>query len=259
MPYTDDWSTEHDLTLVFAALAHGADLVVDEAEITTLVETLDRWLPDATPDERIEVIVGALGVFAEASDRRGILLDALRRLYDALTHEQLEQALLDAVAIAEADGRLLGAERHYLRAVADAWHLRAIAERRLAATTASQEEWTRLHDIAIVLVTAMHGASSDPGAAEAAELRIALAEWQPGVTDGEVDDVLRRVLRRTAEAPTAFEPSIERLAASMTLLERLGLLSDLVRVAGADGTVSADESSILATMRQGLGLSSDLA
>lgn len=259
MPYTDDWSTEHDLTLVFAALAHGADLVVDEAETATLVETLDRWLPDASPDERIEVIVGALGVFAEAGDRRGILLDALRRLYDALTHEQLEQALLDAVAIAEADGRLLGAERHYLRAVADAWHLRAIADRRLAASTASQDEWTRLHDIAIVLVAAMHAAPAPSRAAEADELRSALAEWKPGVADDEIDDVLRRVLQRTAEAPTAFEPSLERLAASMTLLERLGLLSDLVRVAGADGAVSQDESSILATMRQGLGLSRDVA
>ena len=197
--------------------------------------------------------------FVEADDRRGILLDALRRLYDALTHEQLEQALLDAVSLAEADGHLLGGERDYLRAVADAWHLRALAERRLAATTASQEEWTKLHDVAIVLVAALHGSHAEPGTEEYDEIRAALEEWQPGIGEADVEDVLRRVIRRTAEAPTAFEPSLERLASSMTLLERLGLLSDLVRVAHADGDVSGEETAVLASMRQALGLSRESA
>lgn len=254
MPYSDDWSTPHDLALVFAALAHGADLHVDEMEIASLSATLARWLPDASDDERVEVLVGALGVLVEADDRRGLLLDALRRLYDALSAAERERALLDAVALAEADGRLLGGERDYLRALADAWHLRAVAERRLAATTASREEWTKLHDIAIVLVAATRGSTSRLGTDELSEIRNALEEWQPGVTADEVDSVLRRVLHRTAEAPTAFEPSLERLASSLTLLERLGLLSDLVRVAHADGDLTGPESDVLATMRQVLGL-----
>ncbi len=253
MSLSDDWSTGHDLALVFGALAYGADLTVEETEFSRLLDALSRWMPEATADERIEVAFGAIAVFVDAPDRSGLLLDALRRLYDALDASQREMALEDAVAIAEADGRLLGSERAFIETVAEAWHLRRSADRRLAGTTASVREWTMLHDVALVLVAVAHSSDARLGGSELAAIREALAGWKPGASADEVEGVLRVVLERYQEAPTAVEPTIERLAASLSLLERLALVSDLLGVAGADGAVSASEREAIDALKQAHG------
>ena len=258
-PVADDLSDSgvgHDLALVFGALVYGADLNVEETEFTRLLAALERWRPGVDADERVEVAFGAISLFVDAPDRTGVLLDALRRLYDVLSAEEREQALEDAVAIAEADGRLLGSERVFIETVAEAWHLRLRLDKRLASTTASVREWTSLHDVALVLVAVAHSSDAVLDGAEVDSIREAVAGWNPAARADTIEDVLRVVLERYQEAPTAIEPSIERLAASLSLLERLALVSDLLGVAGADGAVSAEERASIDALKQALGLGS---
>lgn len=250
----NDGSIGHDLALVFGALAYGADLNVEVTEFTRLLAALERWMPGTDADERVEVAFGAISLFVDAPDRTGVLLDALRRLYDVLSAEEREQALEDAVAIAEADGRLLGSERVFIETVAEAWHLRLRADKRLARTTASVREWTSLHDVALVLVAVAHSSDAVLDGAEVDSIREAVAGWNPAASADAIEDVLRVVLERYQEAPTAVEPSIERLAASLSLLERLALVSDLLGVAGSDGEVSAEERAAIDALKQALGL-----
>jgi tellurite resistance protein len=157
--HLDEWTSGHDLALVFGALAYGSDLDVNPAELERLVEVVRAHgaLPD---DEAREVVLEALAVLLDDDgDATGLVLDASRRLYEALSPQQREAALESAIVIAEADGRLLGAERAFLHALAEAWHLKRQAEQRLAESAVDTHEWTLLHDVALMMLAVAH--SSD--------------------------------------------------------------------------------------------------
>ncbi len=66
--------------------------------------------------------------------------------------------------------------------------------------------------------------------------------------------LLGTVLRRYREAPSAVEPSAERIAAGLSALQRLALVSDLYVVAEADVDISDAEREVIGMLKQAWNL-----
>jgi len=250
----DEWTSGHDLALVFSALAYGSDLDVNPAEMERIVSVVRTHggLPDE--EDAQEVVLEALAVLLDADgDANGYVLEASRRLYETLTPQQREAALEAAVAIAEADGRLLGTERAFLYVLAEAWHLKRHADQRLAESNA-QHEWTLLHDVALMMLAVAHSTDAQLSPIELSTMVECTRGWKPACTEEEARALVGEVMRRYREAPSAVEPSAERIAAALSPLQRLALVSDLYVVAEADASISEAERGVISVLKQAWGL-----
>ncbi|MBE2185235.1 MAG: TerB family tellurite resistance protein [Rhodothermales bacterium] len=253
--------TLHDLALVFVALAYGADHHFGDDELDRVVDTLAQWDDRVDVERAKEAVLEAVALFyddeGEADD---LLLEALRRLYESLTQDAREAALEDALAIAEADGRLLYSEIAFIDTLAEAWHLKRQVESRLAASTASREaDWSLLHDVALVYQVVAHSDERRLDADTVAAMVERLREWRPGMTDDEATHMLRRAADYYAGRSEAVRDAAERLLDALPLLYRLALVSDLYTIAQADGKVLPAERTAIEAFKKawGLGRSTD--
>ena len=251
-----------DLALVFVGLAYGADHDLGGPELDRVADALTRWTPGEDRDAAAAAAVEALAFFlddeAEADD---LLLDALRRLYETLTPAEREAALADAVAIAEADGRVLASEQSFIRNVAEAWHVKRQADALLDASTVPQEaDWTLLHDVALLYVALAQSSDRHLSDAEVETMLECLAEWQPDLDGDHVEAVLRQAVGRFTDRPDdAPRVSAERVHAALPTLYRLALVSDLYLIAEVDGDVSEPEHRVIESPTRLWGLGRDAA
>ena len=255
MALPDEWTRAHDLALVFIALAYGTDEDIADAEMARISNALDGWMLSAEAGEAQEVTMEVLAVFMEeGASEHDLVLDALRRLFETLSPAERARALEDAISIAEADGRLLGSERAFIHSIAEAWHLKSHAERRLAASKfASDGDWTLLHDVGMMYIVVAHASDENLVDSEIKAMVERLREWQPGLDESGARGLLRRVLQRYAEAPGALEPSAERLAAALPALERLAVVSDLYAIAEADHPIVEAERAAIMNLKEAWG------
>ena len=250
----DEWTTGHDLALVFGALAYGNDLDVNADEMERLVAAVRAHETQLDDDDAREIVLEALSLLLGGGDTTGYVLDACRRLYESLSPQQREDALETAISIAEADGRLVGSERAFIHALAEAWHLKRQAEQRLAESSATTHEWTLLHDVALMMLAVAHSSDAHLSPLELTAITACTHAWSPARSEEDVRGLLGVVLRRYREAPAAVEPSAERIGAALSPLQRLALVSDLYVVAEADDAISDNERGVIGVLKQAWGL-----
>lgn len=250
MTSPEDWSTPHNLALIYLALAYGTDHDLGDEEMDVLTEALGEWslVPDETQVQ--EVVLEAATAFLEG-DAPEEVRRSIQELSDDLTFVERRRALQDVMRIAEADGVLLEREQGLIHRLADAWSLKSMTEDLLEDTSAvvqrQGEDWGLVHELAFIFIAVAHGATNDLSEAEIEASLRRLQGWQPDLPKEEVREVFRRALQVYAERPdqALIEESLEALKDALPAIQRLAALDDLYSVARADGELTETERELL--------------
>lgn len=244
MAASEDWTTSHDLALVYLALAYGTDHELGDNEMRALTGALRDWTVVPSEAQVQEVVMEAATVFLEG-DSQAEVRRSIQELGNELSLVQRRQALQDVMRIAEADGVLLEREQGLIHHLADAWSLKDMSEDLVKDTSAvvqrRGEDWGLIHELAFIFIVVAHSANDDltPPQIDAALDR--LQEWRPDLSTEGVRDVFRRALQVYAEEPdqSLIEGSVEALKQALPQVQRLAVIDDLCAVVRAD-TAPAD-------------------
>ncbi len=255
MSSSDEWTTSHDLALIYIALAYGTDHDLREEEMTAITEALKEWtvIPESARVQ--EVVMEAATVFLEG-DARAEVRRSIHQIGDELTLGERSRALRDVMDIAEADGVLLEREQGLIHVLADAWELKQLSEELIEDTSAvvqrKGEDWGLIHELAFLYIVVAHSSNNELTSAEIDMMIDRLHEWQTELSVEEVRDVLRRSLQVYAEEPgqSLIQESIEALKGVLPLVQRLTVLDDLDAIAHADGGLSPNERELIMNLAQ---------
>lgn len=237
----DDWTTSHDLALIYLALAYGPDHQLADRELALIEDALSTWtgnLSDA--DATREIALEAIAVLLDDSAHPETLVsEALDRLAESLTHEQRQRAIEDLIRIAEADGIFLRAERAVIALIARRWEVKQHAQLLLSVTRGDQEDWTLLHDIGLVYIILAHSTDNQLSDREITTIVGRAGEWQPSWNEEMVRGVLRAALGYYSSNPGAegLQRSVLSIGHRLPLMQRLALINDLFAIAEADGAI----------------------
>ncbi len=247
----DDRTITHDLAVVYLALAYGPDHQLADRELTLITEALQAWGQDASREAVQEEVVEALAVLLqEEFDPEQLVIGALDRLADVLSHEQRQHAIEDVVRIAEADGLLLRAERTVIDAIAHRWQVKRYAQALLDATQGDRDDWTLLHDIGLIYIILAHSTDNNLSDKEIAVLVDRTRDWQPEWTEEAVRVVLRQALAYYGSNPgsEALQRSVLSIGHRLPLVQRLALVNDLFAIAEADGALLDAERAMIVSL-----------
>ncbi len=252
MNASDDWTTTHDLAVVYIALAYGTDHELSDEELRVLKNALQAWESMDEPAVQ-DLIVEAATVFtereAEAEFRR-----AVQDLRSALSPEERRDTIRHLIRIAEADGVLLEREQGLIHTLAEAWSLKALSEDLLENTSAvvqrRGEDWGLIHELAFLYILVGHAADEDLSGSTVDVMVDRLQEWQPERSLEELRDVVRRALQVYAEQPREdlIYDSVEALKEALSSTHRLTALDDLYTVARADGPLTRTERDLISSL-----------
>lgn len=255
----DTWTTAHDLSLIYIALAYGTDDNLADEELNVIVERLSRWNPPSKVLEESgqhvqEIVMEAMAVYLEDEPGREVA-DSVEALAKKLERPERCHALEDALRIAEADGLLLSSEQNLLTALSDAWDLRA-AGRRLIEDSALEVEaggqWSLLHDLGLVYLVVAHSTDEELSAPEIQAILGRLQEWHAAIGEDEAREVLREVLAFYSEEPTseALEASMRTVKESLPIVQRLVVLNDLVGIATVEGNFNEHKQQMIRALAE---------
>ncbi len=254
MNASSDWTTTHDLAVVYIALAYGTDHELSDEELRVLKNALQAWESMDEPAVQ-DLIVEAATVFtereAEAEFRR-----AVQDLRSALSPEERRDTIRHLIRIAEADGVLLEREQGLIHTLADAWSLKALSEDLLENTSAvvqrRGEDWGLIHELAFLYILVGHAADEDLSGSTVDVMVERLQEWQPERSLEELRNVVRRALQVYAEQPREdlIYDSVEALKEALSSTHRLTALDDLYTVARADGPLTRTERDLISSLAQ---------
>lgn len=252
MTSSEEWTTAHDLAVIYIALAYGTDHELSDDELEVLAEALREWTPQEANSIR-EVIMEAATAFLE-KEAQNEVLGAVQRLGSELTLQERRETLQNLIRIAEADGVLLEREQGLIHTLADAWSLKELGEELVADTTAvvqrRGEDWGLIHELAFLYVLIAHSADDALASEKIDTMLERLQEWQPKLSNEEVRDVLRRALQVYADQPeeSLIRDSVEALKETLPGVQRLTVLDDLYAVVRADGSVTRNERELLLSL-----------
>jgi len=255
MSESDTWTTVHDIAFVYVSMAYTPDHQIAERELLFLKDSLVSWLPEAEQED-IELIL--MEVLAALTDPEGRdeLLPALRRLYETLTEEDRQRVLEHCLRIAEADGQMRVRERRFIHSVADALGVRRYANTLLRLTTLESDDWTLLHDIALMGVIVAHTSDNRVKPEEVHAILDVLMDWVPEELSACVEDVLEDVLITYGRQPSseAIARSVFSIRDHLKRPQRLAFIEDLYRIAGSDGEVLDGEFETISQIADLLGV-----
>jgi uncharacterized tellurite resistance protein B-like protein len=252
MDTTDDWTTTHDLAVVYIAIAYGTDHDLSDEELKVLTEALQAWEEREAPAVR-EVIVEAATAFVEG-DAEAEVQRAMRELRSALAPQERRDTVRYLIRIAEADGVLLEREQGFIHALAEAWSLKELSEELLENTSAvvqrRGEDWGLIHELAFLYILVGHTAGEELSPDTIDVMADRLQEWQPERSEEQVREVVRRALQVYADEPgeDLIHDSVEVLKQVLPSTQRLTVLDDLYTVARADGTITRDERALIQSL-----------
>jgi uncharacterized tellurite resistance protein B-like protein len=247
---SEDWSTSHNLALIYLALAYGTDHDLGDDEMEALTDALRGWtlVPDDVKVQ--EVVLEAATAFLEG-DSQTEVRRSIRRLREDLSFGERRRALRDVMRIAEADGVLLEREQGLIHRLADAWSLKQMSEELLEDTSAvvqrQGEDWSLVHELAFIFIAVAHSPTNDLSDVEIDAALNRLRGWRPDLSKEEVREVFRRALQVYAECPeqSLIEDSLDALKEALPPIQRLAVLDDLHTVARADGDLTDTERDLL--------------
>ncbi|MFW5972556.1 MAG: TerB family tellurite resistance protein [Bacteroidota bacterium] len=104
------WTALHDLALIYLTLAHSTDHDLTEEEVDAITARLAEWMPDESEADVLQVLRGAMSVYAQGPDKRALSesVESVRRYVPSHQHEALLQ---DLQSVASADGGISESER----------------------------------------------------------------------------------------------------------------------------------------------------
>jgi uncharacterized tellurite resistance protein B-like protein len=259
---SDEWTIHHDLALIFWYLLYAQNRTSSDREQMILIETLQGW-KDAPQDDHAlrEIVLEALAVYSDESERGDAVTNALRRLYEELTLDERHRAIESAIRIAEADGLLVLTERRTLLRIADAWEVDRYAQALIDITRPQEEEWTLLHDIGALSIILAHSTDNEIGAEEVQVMVDRLMAWAPKLEEQEVRAVFKAILKWYATSPDqeALGKVVRSVRENLSAMQRLMVLSDLYEIAQADGTMLDAERDMLESLMRALDVSAPQA
>jgi len=248
----DSWTHVHDMALVFLALAYSTDASLSDSEVDSISAALKTWKPDTKEHDIHEIVLEAASIFFE-SDPEKEVVQSVESLGLALSTEQKQQLLEDAMRVAEADGVLLNSELNILSILAAAWDIRATRDRLIEESTVrleSDPEWSVLHDIALMYIIMAHSTDGDLSEVEIASMIDRLGEWEPELDEQTIRSILRTALEYYSQSPDQddIKDSVLAIKNALQRSQRLVVLDDLVTIARADGNVKVGEREIVESL-----------
>lgn len=253
MDTSEDWTTTHDLAVVYVALAYGTDHDLSDEELEVLTDALREWQGGQASTSVREVILEAATAFLEG-DAQAEVQSAIRRLGSELSPRERRATLRTLIRIAEADGVLLEREQGLIHTLADAWSLKRLSEELVADTSAvvqrRGEDWGLIHELAFLYVLVAHSAEDDLSSSQLDVMLDRLREWQPELSVEEAREVLRRALQVYSDQPqeSLIHDSVEALKEALPSVQRLTVLDDLYAVVQADKTMTRNERQLILSL-----------
>ncbi len=119
---SSDWSTVHDLGLIYLALTHGADAEMDPDEVRLMLEKLQEWNPESTPGQLARVMQDVMLVYVGGSGKQ-MLETSVATVKHFLPKKQRVAVLNDLADIASADGMIVPGEVSYIQHLARQWEV----------------------------------------------------------------------------------------------------------------------------------------
>ncbi|PSQ98880.1 MAG: TerB family tellurite resistance protein [Bacteroidetes bacterium SW_11_64_17] len=251
---TSNWTTTHDLAVVYIALAYGTDHDLSDGELLVLTEALQAWKDLEEPAIQ-EIIVEAATLFVE-SDAEAEVRRAMKELRATLSPQERRDTVRYLIRIAEADGVLLEREQGFIHTLAEAWSLKQLSEELLKDTSAvvqrRGENWGLIHELAFLYILVGHSAGDELSSDTIDVVQERLQEWQPDLSGEEIQEVVRRALQVYADQPeeSLIYDSVEALKEALPSTQRLTVLDDLHTVAQADGPLTRDERQLITSLAQ---------
>ena len=254
MNVSNDWTTTHNLAVVYIALAYGTDHELSDEELHVLTEALQDW---ADREDAVvqDVITEAATLFVEA-DAEAEVRRAMRELRSTLASRERRNTVRYLIRIAEADGVLLEREQGFIHTLAEAWSLKELSEELLEDTSAvvqrRGEDWSLIHELAFLYILVAHSAEDDLGPDTIDVVVDRLQEWRPGYSKEQMREIVRRALQVYAEEPGTdlIHDSVEALKEALPTTHRLTVLDDLHTVAQADGVITRNERELIHSLAQ---------
>ncbi len=109
------------------------------------------------------------------------------------------------------------------------------------------ENWTPLHDMALLFLSLTHGTDADLDQREAEQQALHLSKWFPRAEQNVISQTLEEVMLTYAgpSRDQMVETAAESLRQSLSENQRLGVLNDLAALASADGTIVTAEAAYI--------------
>jgi uncharacterized tellurite resistance protein B-like protein len=121
-PEPSEWSSLHDVALIYLALAHGTDLEIDDAEQDKMVERIDAW-QTGQKVVRTEKILDEVMLTYLGSHSREMVEASMVSLKESMNREQRIAILNDLADLASADGTLVPGEISFIQQLATFWEM----------------------------------------------------------------------------------------------------------------------------------------
>lgn len=111
----------------------------------------------------------------------------------------------------------------------------------------TDDSWSVLHDLAYVYLVLAHGADDDLSDTEVQVMLNKLHEWQPEVPPADVRRMFRLALDEYAKGADSerLEAAILSVREGLPHEQRKAALTDLVKIANADGLFLDDEEDLI--------------
>jgi uncharacterized tellurite resistance protein B-like protein len=244
--------TERPLTqlaLLYLTLAQSDDGDLSPAELDAVVDTLHSRHFNLDRDDVQHVVLDILGQHLDRVERERAVQTVIDILTDALSARQKQAVIHDLVQIARSDGVVLRGERGLLRTLTETWNvtLPAGADAPAAAEHTAHEAESALHDLAFLYLVLAHSTDSEFTEDERRLLLRKLREWQPGLSERQVSDVLEHAATRYARRADAdaVRSAVDALKTALPAEQRMAALHDLTQIANADGVFLDSEEDLI--------------
>lgn len=129
----EEWSTLHDLALLYLFLAHGADAEIDPAERDTIVRRLGAWQEESDDDHILHTLDEVMLTYV-GPHSQDLLNAAMVSLKDAMEPGLRVAILNDLADVASADGVLRPGEISFIQQLAYYWEVDQAARNHAGST-----------------------------------------------------------------------------------------------------------------------------
>ncbi len=242
-----------DLALIYFTLAHGADEQLDDAEVDKMADLLREWQVQSPRTSVFRAVKEALAVY-ERDDALDRVNEAVDRVRDHVSAEERQLIMDDLLELALADGRFLHEESAFIGELAETWGVEMSAPGGWAGDAWSmlqergpREQWTALHDLALIYLTLAYETDQHLDAEEVNAITARISEWVPGATEPDILAVVREVLETYVQGPEerVFAAAVSAVGDAVPDRQHAALLEDLRSIALADGQLLDTERTLI--------------
>jgi len=124
-----------------------------------------------------------------------------------------------------------------------------------------EDNWTGMHDIAMIYIACMHGGDGEIESVEEEKIIELLLDRYPELDDEDAKRVLSRALLSYVgtAGPELLMTSIQAAAEELSTAERVRIVRDLTRIASADGLIYPGEAGFISTVANLWGIQRHLS